>query len=459
MSFVNDFISLLPFTPNAGQLSAINEISLFETSDCVQDEAFMLCGYAGTGKTSLVSTLLRMRSLRALPTVLLAPTGRAAKVLAAYSGHAAYTIHKHIYRQQAAGVERFTIADNKYQDTLFIVDEASMIANDGGGAFGTGRLLDDLIEYIFSGSRCRLLLLGDTAQLPPVGQTDSPALNAEYVAAYGIKVTRVMLTEVARQALESGILFNATALRMVLMTGKTDDDYVFDMGYADVVKLQGRDFVETIEQSYQTVGVEETMVIVRTNRRANLYNQGIRARILWREDKVENGDRIMVTKNNYFFTEQYDGMDFIANGDILEIKRIAHQREMYGMTFADVSLRSIDYDWEIDVVALLDSIGVDSPEAQRQLQNALFERIAEDYPELSRNRRKLVKQVMQTPYYNALQFKHAYAATCHKCQGGQWKHVYIDRGLLQPEQINEQYFRWLYTAVTRASERLYLINF
>lgn len=467
--------SYLPFVPNKQQEELIGMLADFERGDAsgwksagdangrragILGDAFILRGYAGTGKTSVVSALLKYRRQCGQKTVLLAPTGRAAKVLAAYSGHNAYTIHKCIYRQQSAGVQRFTLAENLRSDTLFIVDEASMISNDGGDTFGSGNLLDDLVQYVYSGNDCRLLLLGDTAQLPPVGQSVSAALSPEFVSGYGLKVTYYTLTQVARQALESGILCNATGIRQALVENRIDGFFKFlTDGFADVSKLDGRDFVDVLSDAYRQVGVEETMVVVRTNRRAMLYNNGIRTRILWREEKVENGDRIMVTKNNYFFTEKYEGMDFIANGDILEVERISHQREMYGFTFADMSLRSVDYDWEIDVVALLDSLEVDTQERQREMQDTLFNRIAEDYPEYARNRRKLVKAVMENPYYNALQFKHAYAATCHKCQGGQWKRVFVDQGSLQPEQVNQDYYRWLYTAVTRATEKLYLINF
>lgn len=453
-----EIIAQLPFTPNPEQRETIEMLAWFCSSQ-TDRSLFLLRGYAGTGKTSLVSALLKCRRLNGLQTTLLAPTGRAAKVLSAYSGQNAYTIHKCIYRQQAAGMERFSLADNLAHDVLFIVDEASMIGNDDGGVFGSGCLLDDLMQFIYCGLRCSLLLLGDTAQLPPVGQNDSKALDRQFLAGYGLNVVECTLTQVARQALQSGILYNATMIRQALGENNVTSLYQFDYkGFPDVVSLNGRDFVETLTESYNDVGLEQTMVVTRTNRRAALYNQGIRARILWREEKVENGDRIMVTRNNYFFTEAYEKLDFIANGDILEVVRVAHERELYGFRFADMSLRSVDYDWEIDVVALIDSLDADTADNMRTMQNSLFERIAEDYPELANNRRKLVKAVLESPYYNALQFKHAYAATCHKCQGGQWKHVYVDTGNLLPEQINTDYYRWLYTAVTRATEKLYILQ-
>lgn len=461
----------LPFPPNEGQQQLLALLAQFIIdSDRPQSnqevsvasahrerKAFILRGYAGTGKTSIMAALVRAMSELKQSVVLLAPTGRAAKVLARYAGQPAYTIHKCIYRQRQLGVEDFALADNLKKHTLFIVDEASMISGQrDGSAFGTGMLLDDLVKYVYSGEGCRLLLLGDDAQLPPVGSSLSPALDAQYMAGYGLQVTTYALTQVARQALDSGILRNATYLREQLETGgPTEENWVLGEDFRCVT---GADFLEALERAYREVGEEETLILTRTNRRTNLYNQGIRSRILWKEDEVSTGDRLMVSKNNYFWSQQYDNLPFLANGDMPEIVRLRNTREMYGYHFADASLRSLDYDWEIDVVLWLDTLLTDSPEANYELQKTLFSRIAEDYPELQRNRRRLTEEVYKSPYYNALQVRFAYAVTCHKAQGGQWKRVFIDSENVPPEQRNTDYLRWLYTAVTRATECVYLLK-
>lgn len=460
----------LPFSPNEEKEELLQYLGRFLISKDPR-KVFILRGYAGTGKTSMVSALVRALEKLKQPCVLLAPTGRAAKVIAEYSAHPAFTIHKFIYRQQQLGVEAFSLADNMRKHTLFIVDEASMISSRRDNAtFGSGCLLDDLIHYVYSGEGCSLLLLGDDAQLPPVGSTDSPALNANHIQGYGLDVAEFRLTQVARQTLESGILKNATRLR-ALLNPQTESDRIFAPhkenlqleAADDVIFLSGAELSETLEKSYQSVGIEETLVITRSNKRTNLYNQGIRSRILWKEDAVSPGDRIMVSKNNYFWTQDYDGLSFLANGDILEIVRLRNEREMYGFHFADASLRSVDYDWEIEAVLWLDTLNTESPERNYQLQQQLFSQITKDYPEIH-NRKELVKTIYQSPYYNALQIRFAYAITCHKAQGGQWKHVYIDAGNIAKDtermsdtQERREYLRWLYTAVTRASEQLFIL--
>lgn len=449
----------LPFTPNSEQEALIAKLGIFLSSRSEQ-RAFLLCGYAGTGKTSVMAATVRALQKLQQKAVLLAPTGRAAKVLAAYSGQNAYTIHKCIYRKQNMGDENFNLSFNAGQNTIFIVDEASMISNTAGEnkGFGSGRLLDDLLRYVFSGRNCSLILIGDDAQLPPVGQTESPALNKEYLEGYGLQVTSHQLTLVARQALESGILRNATDLRRSLAE---NDVHVFPSfqtdGYTDILQLAGEDVPEEIECSYREVGIAETIVLTRTNRQMNLYNQGIRARILWKDEEVSGGDRLMVTRNNYYWTRQYEGIDFLANGDIFEAIRIRNIRELYGFRFADASLRAVDYDWEIDAIVWLDTLVSESPEASYKLQRELFQKIAEDYPEI-RSRKELVKTILESPYYNALQVKHAYAVTCHKAQGGGWKRVFVDTGKITEEQLGRDYYRWLYTALTRATERVYLVR-
>ena len=390
------------------------------------------------------------------PVVLLAPTGRAAKVLARYAGKAAYTIHKYIYRQNKLGAEAFSLSDNRHKNTLFIVDEASMISGvRDNPTFGSGLLLDDLIRYVYSGEGCSVLLLGDDAQLPPVNSEVSPALDEDYLLGYGLDIQWFTLTQVARQALDSGVLYNATNLRAKVADLHTPFDYHFA---PDFHHLEGIDFVDKLEESYREVGAEDTIILTRTNKRTNRYNQGVRARILWKEDAISAGDRLMVSKNNYFWTKDYDNLPFLANGDMMEIVRLRNEREMYGFHFIDAALRSIDYDWEIDVMLWLDTLTTDSPEANYTLQKQLFERIAEDYPELAHNKRKLTEAIYDSPYCNALQVRFAYAVTCHKAQGGQWKRVFIDSGNLAPENQDKNYYRWLYTAVTRATEEVYLLK-
>ena len=448
--------------PNEGQNALLDKLSRFIISP-VERKAFILLGYAGTGKTSMMAALVQAYKELQQKVVLLAPTGRAAKVLSRYAHTPAYTIHKFIYRQKKLGEEIFSLNDNLYKNTLFIVDESSMISGiRDNQTFGSGILLDDLVKYVYSGDGCSLLLLGDNAQLPPIGTELSPALREEYMAKYSLNITTHTLTEVARQALDSGILSNATTLRHVALNPHNSagkDMWGYLQQSADLEMISGSDFIEKIEESYRDIGAEQTIILTRTNKRTNIYNQGIRARILWREEEIENGDRLMVSKNNYFWTEKYENLPFLANGDMLEISRLRNIREMYGFHFADAQLRALDYDWEIDAVIWLDTLHSDSPEMNNGLHRELFGRIAEDYPELAHNRKKLIETIYQSPYYNALQVRFAYAVTGHKSQGGQWKHVYIDPYKGGELHANEEgFYRWLYTAVTRASEKVYFIK-
>lgn len=457
----------LPFVPNEEKEGLFRLLGAFLVSPC-REKCFLLKGYAGTGKTSVVSALVRALEGLQQPCILLAPTGRAAKVLAHYSGKPAFTIHKYIYRQQQLGVEAFSLADNSHKQTLFIVDEASMLsATRDNGVFGSGSLMDDLIKYVYSGDGCSLFLLGDDAQLPPVGSDNSPALDADRLRGYGLEVSAFSLTQVARQALDSGILANATLIREQLTRGATlPDDTHFPTPAHDVQSLSSNEFIDTLEQAYREVGEEETLIITRSNKRTNLFNQGVRARILWKEDELSAGDRLMVCKNNYFWTKDYENLPFIANGDMFEVVRLRHEREMYGFRFVEASLRAMDYDFEIDCMLWIDSLLVDSPADTVALQKQLFTRIAEDYPEI-RNRKELTKKIFESPYYNALQVRFAYAVTCHKAQGGQWKRVFLDLPLTvlsstsfeggHPMQQRE-YLRWLYTAVTRATETLFVLQ-
>ena len=457
----NRIIANLSFTPNEGQNELLGKLSQFVVSPAKR-KAFILLGYAGTGKTSITAALVKAYQELQQKIVLLAPTGRAAKVISRYAHTPAYTIHKYIYRQKQLGEEVFTLNDNLHKNTLFVVDEASMISGQRDNmTFGSGIVLDDLVKYVYSGEGCSLLLLGDDAQLPPVGSSVSPALQEDYMQKYGLEVSCSVLTEVARQALDSGILANASSVRPVALGEVSLPHSTWDIlkEAADCEYITGSEVAEKLEHSYNEVGAEEVMLLTRTNKRTNIYNQGIRARILWREEEIETGDRLMVSKNNYFWTEKYDGLPFLANGDILEISRLRNIREIYGFRFADAQLRSVDYDWEIDAVVWLDTLYSDSPEVNHGLHRTLFERIAEDYPELAHSRKKLVETIYQSPYYNALQMRFAYAVTGHKSQGGQWKHVYVDAykgGELC--ETEEGYYRWLYTAITRASEKIYFIK-
>ena len=427
------------------------------------DSLFLLKGYAGTGKTSLIGALVKTLDQLEQKCVLLAPTGRAAKVFAHYAGHPAFTIHKKIYRQRSFSneLDNFSINDNLHQHTLFIVDEASMIANDGlsGSMFGTGRLLDDLVQYVYSGQGCRLMLIGDTAQLPPVGEEESPALSANALKGYGLKVYEGMLTEVVRQLSDSGILWNATELRRYI----AEEDFftlppIRVEDFPDIRVIPGNELIEAITDSYDHVGLDETIVVCRSNKRANIYNKGIRNTILFREEELETGDLLMVAKNNYYWTEGCKEIDFIANGDIAEVRRVRREREMYGFRFADVVLRFPDYDdMELEVKLLLDTLHTDTPALPKEMNDKLFYSVLEDYADITIKRERM-KKMKSDPYYNALQVKYAYAVTCHKAQGGQWKRVFLDQGYMTEDMLSPDYFRWLYTAFTRATETLYLVN-
>ena len=464
---LNDFIiarikAELPFEPNEEKEGLFQALGAFLVSRDPR-KAFILRGYAGTGKTSVVSALVRALASLKQPCILLAPTGRAAKVLSRYSGAPAYTIHKQIYRQNQLGSEAFSISDNLHRNTLFIVDEASMLSgNRDNPTFGSGCLLDDLVRYVYNGAGCSLLLLGDDAQLPPVGSLNSPALDADYMANYQLHITHYKLTSVARQALDSGILSEATRLRDELENERVSELEIRPNG-TDIVRLKGEEVVETLEQSWREAGAEDTLIIARSNKMTNLYNGGIRARVLWKEEILSNGDRIMVTKNNYFWAQEYEDLEFIANGDMFEIERLTNVHELYGFQFAKASLRSVDYNWEIEALVWLDTLTTDSPEANYSLQNELFSRIAEDFPEI-RNKKELIKRIYESPYFNALQIRYAYCVTCHKAQGGQWRHVFIDSGITDEwiqtltESEKREYLRWLYTALTRSTEKVYLLR-
>lgn len=450
-----------PYDPTEDQFSALQIISDFLLSG-ETDSILLLKGYAGTGKTSLVGALVKTLNELKQKSILLAPTGRAAKVFSGYAGQNAYTIHKKIYRQKAFSNEPtgFLPADNLHKDTLFIVDEASMISNQGldSFVFGTGRLLDDLIQYVYSGENCRLILMGDVAQLPPVMQTESPALQAGILQGYNLQIQEITLTKVVRQSEDSGILFNATRLREALRNETVE---IFPKlrlkGFADFSKVSGDELIEEISSAYSRDGIEDTMIISRSNKRATIYNNGVRNRILSREEELSSGDRLMVAKNNYFWTEGSKEMDFIANGEIVQVLRVRRTMEFYGFRFADVTIRFQDYDLEMDVKILLDTLQTDAPGLPKELNDKLFYTILEDYEDIPTKAGKM-KKMKVDPYYNVVQVKYAYAVTCHKAQGGQWMNVFLDIGYITEEMLGEDFYRWLYTAFTRATHRLYLVN-
>ena len=432
------------------------------------NSAFLLKGYAGTGKTTLVGAVIRALLEQKQKVILLAPTGRAAKVFSKASGFVAYTIHRKIYRQRLfdGSMEGFSLNDNLHHDTLFFVDEASRISNAEGGEgghFGSGHLLDDLVRFVYSGKRCRLVIVGDDAQLPPVGTLESPALCSQRLEGYGLTVFSGTLTGVHRQMAESGILWNADTLRRLLFSDQLSGLPVLKItGFPDVVSISGETLIEELEQSYYQCGMEETIVVTRSNKRANIYNQGIRGRILGREELLTSGDWIIIAKNNYFWvddeTRKTTGLDFIANGDVAKVRRVRRHRNVYGFDFADAVLEFPDYGQvELEVTIILNTLTSEAAALTRDEADHLFHSVWEDYPEIS-NKKERLRKIKTDVLFNALQVKFAYAVTCHKAQGGQWERVFVDQGYVGEDQSPVEYVRWLYTAITRAKERVYLVN-
>ena len=456
-----DIKKQLGLVPTASQELLIEQLSEF-TLSAKGGESFIVKGYAGTGKTSAISAFVKAITAVGFKCVLMAPTGRAAKVFSSYARHQAYTIHKKIYRQVSSkdGFGKFQLEKNLHTRTIFLVDEASMITNQGreSSGFGSGALLTDLCDYVHNDKNCNLILIGDTAQLPPVGIAISPALDASELQALTDKVTQCILTDVVRQSRESGILYNATNLR-----NKIDSQDLslplFDLKeYLDIVPLPGDQLVETLSESYDKCGSENVLVVCRSNKRANKYNQGIRSQILWREEELSPGDLLMVVKNNYFWLKDYPKADFIANGDIVELIRIHRYIDLYGFRFAECTVKLVDFDIELDTLLLLNSLHSESPSLSQEENKSLFYTILEDYQDIKPHK-KQYDQVKNNKYFNALQVKYANAVTCHKAQGGQWKEVFIDAGYLTREMIDKEYLRWLYTALTRATEKIYLVGF
>ncbi len=461
-SLVSDISACFPFEPTPEQQEALQRMAGFLLSDHTH-QLFLLKGYAGTGKTSLISALIRYLDDRHLDCLLMAPTGRAAKVLASYSGHPAYTIHKTIYRKAVVSPENggFELNYNKHKNAVFIVDEASMIANDSSenATFGTGHLLEDLLEFTYVGDNCKLILMGDTAQLPPVGRTLSPALDRSALRSLGMDVEDIELTTVLRQAVDSGILANATAIRDSIRFDRVKLFPQLTINTVDVIRLTGETFSDTLSASFDKVGMEECKVICVSNKRAVLFNKGIRSTVLYREDELNAGDCLLVAKNNYLWSEAYPEIPFIANGDLVEVVRMRKTYELYGFRFADVEVRFPDYGWEVEVRILLDALHAESPSLEPSRQEQLYQDVALEYAPSCSSKAALYRALRKDPFLNALQIKYGYAFTCHKAQGGQWKHVYIDQGYVTEERMGLDYYRWLYTALTRATERVYLVNF
>ena len=457
-----DIASCFPFEPTVEQRDALDKLAIFMLSSTDQ-QVFLLKGYAGTGKTSLISALIRYLDQKQLDCVLLAPTGRAAKVLASYSGHQATTIHKKIYRKAVISPDEggFGLNFNKHRDAFFIVDEASMIANDRGenATFGSGFLLEDLLEFVYSGENCRLILMGDTAQLPPVGQVLSPALDTCQLRRMGMDATEIELTQVLRQAGDSGILQNATDLREQIRQNTVGQLPKLRTNKLDVIRLQGDEFPEAVNASYGRVGQEESKIVCPTNKRAVLFNQGIRNTVLYREDEVNTGDYLLIAKNNYLWSEPYPEIPFIANGDLVEVVRVRKTYDMYGLRFADMELRFLEYEWELEARVLLDSLTAEAPALDKPRMEQLYRDVVEDYAGSCKTKKELYQALRRDPWINALQVKYGYAFTCHKAQGGQWKDVFIDQGYVTEERMGLDYYRWLYTALTRATERVFLVNF
>ena len=460
------------FPPTQEQAHALEVFAEFLT-DRDPHAVMILRGSAGTGKTTLSGAIVRTLKEIRQKVMLLAPTGRAAKVFSLNSGSPAYTIHRRIYREKSfSGVEgQFNLNDNLYTDTLFMVDEASMIANMGlgGMSFGSGCLLDDLVHFVYQGRNDRLLLIGDKAQLPPVGEEESPALHAAMLEGYGLKVYECDLNEVLRQSEESGILYNATMIRQMI----THDDItqlpkIHFAGYSDIKPMPGAELIESLADSYHHVGLDDTIVVTRSNKRANIFNQGIRNMVLDREEELSQGDILMIVKNNYYWMEEERKSNnklqsneipaFLANGDRAKVLKVRRRIGLYGFRFATLLLQFPDYDnYELEATVLLDTLTSEAPALTHEQQEQLFHQIEEDYQDIPLKTDRM-KAIRQNQFFNALQVKFAYAVTCHKAQGGQWAHVYVDQGYMTDDMLNPDYIHWLYTAFTRATEMLYLVN-
>ena len=481
------------FPPTPEQANALDVFARFMT-DCNPHAVMILRGSAGTGKTSLSGAIVRTMKAIGQKVMLLVPTGRAAKVFSLSSGSPAFTIHRRIYREKAfSGVDgQFNLNDNLYKDTLFMVDEASMISNLGlgGTTFGSGCLLDDLVHFVYQGHNDRLMLIGDKAQLPPIGEEESPALHAAMLEGYGLSVYECDLNEVLRQSEQSGILYNATMIRQMI----THDDItqlpkIHFSGFSDIQQMPGAELIEALADSYHHVGLDDTIVVTRSNKRANIFNQGIRNMVLDRDEELSQGDILMIVKNNYYWMEEErkkikesevksnvaetanhkvqssnlkvqskELPAFLANGDRAKVLRVRRRIDLYGFRFATLLLQFPDYDnYELEATVLLDTLTSEAPALTHEQQEQLFRQIEEDYQDIPLKADRM-KAIRQDQFFNALQVKFAYAVTCHKAQGGQWAHVYVDQGYMTDDMLTPDYIHWLYTAFTRATEKLYLVN-
>ena len=482
--------SMFGYEPTAEQEHAIDIFAAFMT-DRHEQAVMVMRGSAGTGKTTLAAAIVRAMTSLEQKLVLMAPTGRAAKVFSLYASHPAYTIHRRIYRQKSLE-GGFELNYNNMQDTLFIVDEASMISTETSDTSlftNHSSLLDDLIQFVYNNRNCRLMLIGDRAQLPPVGEEESPALLSDVLRSYGLHVHECDLNEVLRQSQESGILWNATRIRNegnIYAGGQVVLPQIRFNGFPDIISMPGDELIESLATSYSRVGLDETLVVTRSNKRANIYNQGIRNQVLGREEELCSGDRLMIVKNNYYWTKigQVPGpmtqanslraphsylqvgeqltansqLEFIANGDMAVVRRVRNVHEQYGFRFAEVTMTFPDYDdYELTALTMLDTLTTEAPALTNEQQQLLYNKVMEDYQDIHYKSERL-KKLKEDRYYNALQVKFAYAATCHKAQGGQWAHIYVDQGYMTDDMLSTDYIHWLYTAFTRATEKLFLVN-
>ena len=452
--------------PTAGQAQLI--AMMIDFLQCgMHRPTFVLRGYAGTGKTSLISAFIKSIQEVKISAVLLAPTGRAAKVLSNYAQRPAFTVHKKIYFNEVKdGISNFTLQKNIHKDTIFFVDEASMIANSGGlgGSFVTkgGSLLEDLVRYVFAGENCRLIFIGDTAQLPPVGMDVSVALDKSYLEKYiGLTVFDYELTEVVRQTAQSGILYNATKIRDQLKEKLPGYPSIELADFPDIAVVSSYEVEEMLSDAYAKVGVEKAIVICRSNKMANQFNQQIRYRVRWQEDEISSGDYLMVVKNNYFWLGDESKAGFIANGDMVYVERVLKFEEKYGFRFVNLQIRLVDYpgEPELEVKIMLDTLMTDAPALTREQSKQFSENVYAQYALEGSYKTKIKEEIKKNPYYNALQVKFGYAVTCHKSQGGQWDYAFVVQGYLTDEMVDVEYLRWLYTAITRASKKLYFVNF
>lgn len=457
LEFAELVIDQLPYEPTSQQVELVAALSRFCSRNTPSDTVFLLNGYAGTGKTSLCAALVRALHSVGIGTVLLAPTGRAAKVFSAFASSPAYTIHRRIYSVSGNGIaspRELRVAENRSHNTVFIVDEASMIGDDSA----SGHLLEHLVHYVYSGVNCRMIMLGDTAQLPPVGCDESPAMNVKALKALGLRVNRATLTATVRQASDSGILYNATWLRRAMKTDPLPDPKLTETPFDDMAAVTGEELEDVLNDCYSSVGVSQTILITRSNRRATQFNLAVRSRVLYFEEELCAGDMLLVAKNNYFWSKDVKGLDFIANGDMAVVEKVYGTEERYGLRWADIRMRLLDRDITVDCKIMLDTLTDEEAMLSRARILDLYEAILREDTDPKATMNSKAADAMKSPYLNALQVKYAYAVTCHKAQGGQWAKVIIDLGYIAPEAMGMEFYRWLYTAVTRATSTLYLLN-